>query len=56
VDDEVAELLNRGREALAAGDWRAARDRFEAATRLGDSAEALDGLAQALSVSLVGFG
>jgi DNA-binding CsgD family transcriptional regulator len=48
VDDEVAELLNRGREALAAGDWRAARDRFEAATRLGDSAEALDGLAQAL--------
>jgi DNA-binding CsgD family transcriptional regulator len=48
VENGLAELLNRGRHALAAGDWSAARDCFEAATRLGTSAEALDGLAQAL--------
>jgi tetratricopeptide (TPR) repeat protein len=48
VDDGLAELLSRGRSALAGGDWRAARDCFEEATRFGDIAAVLDGLAQAL--------
>jgi DNA-binding CsgD family transcriptional regulator len=39
------ELLRSGREALAAGDWEAARRCFEQA---GEGAEALDGLSQAL--------
>jgi DNA-binding NarL/FixJ family response regulator len=48
VDDGLADLLSRGATDLAAGDWAAARTRYEEALRLGDSAEALDGLAQAL--------
>lgn len=42
---DVDALLARGRAALAAGDWDAARGWFAEA---GDSADALDGLAQAL--------
>ena len=37
-----------GYEALAAGDWPAARDAFEEAAAAGDSPEALDGLGRAL--------
>ena len=42
------ELLRTGREALAAADWETARSCFEKARELGDSAEVLDGLGQAL--------
>ena len=41
----VDELLREGREALVAGDWARARSCFEKA---GESAEALDGLSQAV--------
>ncbi len=40
--------LARGHEALAAGDWQAARAAFEQALARADSAEALDGLGRAL--------
>jgi DNA-binding CsgD family transcriptional regulator len=40
-------LIEEGRRELRAGDWLAARDRFRAAIELGESAEALDGLAMA---------
>jgi DNA-binding CsgD family transcriptional regulator len=42
------DLLRDGREALAAGDWERARSRFEEAGELGETAETLDGLGQAL--------
>jgi DNA-binding CsgD family transcriptional regulator len=42
------ELLRLGREALAAADWERARDLFEQAAELGETAEILDGLGQAL--------
>ena len=41
-------LLRAGRDALAAGDWDTARARFQSALELGESAEALDGLSQAV--------
>ena len=40
-------LIEDGRRHLRAADWPAARDRFRAALELGESAEALDGLAMA---------
>ena len=43
-DDNLA----AGYEALASGDWGAARDAFERALASGDSPEALDGLGRAL--------
>lgn len=46
--DAADELLHAGRAALAAGDWAQARACFEQAAQLDDSAEALDGLGQAL--------
>ena len=42
------DLMRRGRAALAEADWEAARSCFEAARGLGDTAEALDGLSQAV--------
>jgi DNA-binding CsgD family transcriptional regulator len=42
------ELLRRGRDALAAADWERARAIFEQAAELGESAEVLDGLGEAL--------
>jgi ATP/maltotriose-dependent transcriptional regulator MalT len=49
VTTAVAEdALARGYEALAAGHWDDARDAFQAALDLTDSAEALDGLGRAL--------
>src|SRR6266536_866829 len=48
VGDGLAGLLTRGQSALGSGDWAAARACFEEAARLGNPAEALDGLAQAL--------
>jgi DNA-binding CsgD family transcriptional regulator len=42
------ELVRSGREALAAADWERARDCFESALALGESAEVLDGLSQAV--------
>ena len=42
------DLLHAGREALAAADWQRARSRFEEARDLGESAEVLDGLSQAV--------
>ena len=42
------ELLRLGREALTAADWERARDLFDQAAELGETAEALDGLAEAL--------
>ena len=44
----VDELLQEGRAALAAADWVRARERFERASQLGETPEALDGLSQAL--------
>ncbi len=44
----MAGLLTRGQSALDSGDWAAARACFEEAAPLGNPAEALDGLAQAL--------
>ncbi len=46
-DTTVDDLLRRGREALARADWPDARDCFEQALALGDSAEVLDGLSAA---------
>ena len=46
--DSVDDLLRAGREALAAADWEQARGCFEKAAELGESAEVLDGLSQAL--------
>jgi hypothetical protein len=43
-----AEFLHAGREALAAADWATARSCFEQARALGESAEVLDGLSQAV--------
>ena len=43
----TGDLLRRGREALAAADWDVARACFEEALAVEESAEALDGLAQA---------
>ena len=40
-------LIEDGRRHLRAADWPTARDRFQAALELGESAEALDGLAMA---------
>jgi DNA-binding NarL/FixJ family response regulator/tetratricopeptide (TPR) repeat protein len=45
---DPASSLVAGREALAASDWERARDCFERALARGESADALDGLAQAL--------
>lgn len=42
------ELLRLGREALAAADWQRASLFFEQAAELGETAEVLDGLGQAL--------
>jgi DNA-binding CsgD family transcriptional regulator len=42
------ELLRLGRKALAAADWQRARDFFEQAAEFGETAEALDGLGEAL--------
>ncbi|MGH3012171.1 MAG: LuxR C-terminal-related transcriptional regulator [Gaiellaceae bacterium] len=42
------ELLRLGRDALAAADWERARAIFEEAAELGESAEVLDGLGEAL--------
>lgn len=42
------ELLHLGRDALAEADWERARTLFEQAAQLGESAEALDGLGDAL--------
>jgi DNA-binding CsgD family transcriptional regulator len=42
------DLLRDGREALAAADWERARCCFEKAAELGESAEVLDGLSQAM--------
>jgi DNA-binding CsgD family transcriptional regulator len=44
----VAGLISVGEEALAAGDWAAARTAFEQALGEDETAEALDGLGQAL--------
>lgn len=48
MDASLAGLLTQGQSALGSGDWAAARACFEQAARLGDSAQASDGLAQAL--------
>jgi DNA-binding CsgD family transcriptional regulator len=42
------DLLRSGRDALAVGDWEGARSYFEKAGELGESAEVLDGLSQAV--------
>ena len=42
------DLLHAGREALAAADWERARSCLERARDLGESAEVLDGLSQAV--------
>ena len=42
------DLIRLGREALAAADWERARTLFEQAADLGETAEALDGLGEAL--------
>ncbi|MDQ3678853.1 MAG: LuxR C-terminal-related transcriptional regulator [Actinomycetota bacterium] len=45
--DPANDLVQRGREALAAADWDGARACFEHARELGETAEVLDGLSQA---------
>jgi DNA-binding CsgD family transcriptional regulator len=45
---DAGELVARGYEAAAAGDWPAARDAFAAALGLGDGPEAMFGLAMSL--------
>jgi DNA-binding CsgD family transcriptional regulator len=45
---EAEALLGAGREALRAADWEAARSCFEQARELGETAEVLDGLSQAV--------
>jgi DNA-binding CsgD family transcriptional regulator len=46
--ETVEDLLRAGGEALAAADWERARSWFERARVLGESAEVLDGLSQAV--------
>ena len=46
--ETVDVLLRSGREALAAADWERARSCFENAREMGESAEILDGLSEAL--------
>ncbi len=46
--EQVSDPLRAGEEALAAADWEAARDAFEAALTQEDSTEAHDGLGRAL--------
>ncbi|MGH2751252.1 MAG: LuxR C-terminal-related transcriptional regulator [Actinomycetota bacterium] len=48
MKDELQALVVAGEDALKAGDWAAARDSFRAALDLGESAEALNGLGEAL--------
>jgi DNA-binding NarL/FixJ family response regulator len=48
VPSDVEALVEAGDEALKAGGWLAARDTFRAAVKLGETAEALMGLAEAL--------
>ena len=48
MEDELQALVTAGDRALQAGDWSAARDSFRAALDLGQTAEALNGLGQAL--------
>jgi DNA-binding NarL/FixJ family response regulator len=45
---QTDEKLARGHEALASGDWTAARDAFAGSLAAGDAPEALDGLGRAL--------
>ena len=45
---ETQDRLTEGYEALASGEWTAARDAFQNAVTVVDSAEALDGLGRAL--------
>ncbi|MGH3128103.1 MAG: LuxR C-terminal-related transcriptional regulator [Gaiellaceae bacterium] len=45
---QTDEHLVRGHEALASGEWEAARDAFAASLAVGESPEALDGLGRAL--------
>jgi DNA-binding CsgD family transcriptional regulator len=47
-EETAAELLQSGREALAAADWERAQSCFERAAELEESAEVLDGLGQAV--------
>lgn len=48
VEDQRAALLTKGQAALDVADWSVARLGFEEALRTEETAEALDGLAQAL--------
>ena len=48
MDPALEELLTAGSEALAAGDWTAARGSFQAALQQEETAEGLAGLADAL--------
>ena len=48
MTDGLKRLVSAGDSALAAGDWTGARDSFRAALDLGQSAEALNGLGEAL--------
>lgn len=48
VGTERDTLMAAGKSALEAGDWSAARESFQAALDLGETAEALQGLADAL--------
>ena len=45
---DVRDLVTRGNEALASGDWSSARDAFTAAVELGPDPEASDGLGRTL--------
>jgi uncharacterized protein HemY len=44
----AGELIRLGREALGVADWERARTLFEQAATFGESAEALDGLGEAM--------
>jgi ATP/maltotriose-dependent transcriptional regulator MalT len=46
--DTIVNLVSRGHEALAAGEWEAARDAFLDALKLGPDPEASDGLGRTL--------
>ncbi|MFN2388826.1 MAG: LuxR C-terminal-related transcriptional regulator [Actinomycetota bacterium] len=48
MEDELQALVTGGERALEAGDWSAARDSFQAALDLQETAGALNGLGQAL--------
>jgi tetratricopeptide (TPR) repeat protein len=48
VKEELEALVTAGDRALEAGEWSAARDSFRTALELGQTAEALNGLGQAL--------